>query len=117
MLDLVVFFLEDLLGAALAIGLLDLAQLIFFGIWCLILLLPLVGVDRRDPIAMLMYVLFMMGAGAAFVFALPAEFIEQPSLKEMNITVVILGLVAGVRWFFRIGGKKKLDPEERFGES
>ena len=49
----------------------DFAQPSFVAMWVFIVMLPLIGIDRRDPIAGLVYILFCVAAGVALIFALP----------------------------------------------
>ena len=98
---------KDILDAVLDLRPMDFAQPSFFALWLVILFMPLIGVDRRDPISGIVFVLFCMASGAALVFALPQELIPESDLKTINITLTCMGLGAGIRWVF--GAQRKKD--------
>ena len=78
----------------------DFAMPSFIGLWIAILLMPLIGIDRRDPIAGLMYVLFCSGAGVALVFALPQKYAPPRTINLQITTVFFMGAVSAFRWFY-----------------
>ena len=84
----------------------DLAYVSYFLVWAVILFYPLHKVDRADPIAGLMYVFFMLAAGAIVFFALPGLF---RSFKDFNTHFGVLtgmAIIASYRWF-RLDDKYK----------
>lgn len=98
--DWLIILWSDIKNSILSVETNDLARPSFFALWIAIVALPLRGIDRRDPIAGLVYILYCMAAGAALLYALPQYYIQPPSLKAMNVTVCVMGIVAGVRWFY-----------------
>ena len=78
----------------------DFAMPSFIGLWIIILFMPLFGIDRRDPIAGLMYVLFCSGAGVALVFALPQNYAPPRTMNLQITTVLFMGGVSAFRWFY-----------------
>lgn len=84
----------------------DFAQPSFLAIWGVIVAMPLMGIDRRDVIAGLVYTLFCVAAGAALVFALPMEFIPEPNFRSMFSTLLAMSGIAGLRWFYQFNGKR-----------
>ena len=89
----------DLKNAWYSLEPVDFATPSFVGLWILILLLPLIGIDRRDPIAGAVYMLFLTGAGVALVFALPQKFTSSGGSNIQLATVFVMAAVSGFRWF------------------
>lgn len=78
----------------------DFALPSFICMWFLILLTPLHGMDRRDPIAGSVYTLFCMGAGVCLMFAIPKAYIELPSLTTQIVSISAMASISAFRWFF-----------------
>jgi len=76
----------------------DFALPSFACLWLLIVLLPLKGMDRRDPISGAMYTMFCMAAGVALMFALPQRYIPNPSLGVQVVGVMLMGFAGAFRW-------------------
>ena len=80
----------------------DLARPIFIMLWLLIVLSPLTRVDRRDPIAGSVYVLFCVASGVALVWALPQTFIaDRPTIDTIFSSMLLMAGISGFRWFYR----------------
>lgn len=84
----------------------DFAQPSYLGLWGMMIALPLTGMDRRDAITGLVYMLFCLAAGATLVFALPMNFIPNPTFQSMVSTLTIMAGLAGLRWFYQFKGKR-----------
>ena len=98
--------LKDILDAIFGLRPVDFAFGTFITMWLIILFMPLIGVDRRDPIAGMVFSLYCVASGAALVFALPQELMGETDLKTINITLSCMAIAAAVRWVG--GGKKKV---------
>ena len=96
--DWLLIIWSDLKDSILAFTVRDLTRPSFFGLWLVILLMPLIGVDRRDPVAGMVYVVFALGAGAALVFALPKDLVDEPSIQTIFWSMVLMGIASSVRW-------------------
>ncbi|SMF79291.1 hypothetical protein [Pseudobacteriovorax antillogorgiicola] len=70
-------------------------------LWLIILFFPLAGIDRQDPIAGMVYILYCLGAGATLLFALPNNFDKLSDFSIHLTSLILMGLVAGYRWFHR----------------
>ena len=66
-----------------------------------ILYLPLHGIDREDPIAGMVYILYCVGSGATLFFALPNNFEEPEDLPIHFAVLLVMGLGAAYRWFHK----------------
>ena len=80
----------------------DFALPSFICLWFMLILLPLKGMDRRDPIAGAVYTMFCMGAGVSLMFALPKAYIPNPSLGVQVVSVFLMGSVAAFRWGYGV---------------
>ena len=79
----------------------DLALPTYFTLWLVILFTPLVGVDRRDPFAAMVYVLFCVAAGVTLIFALPQRFTPPSSINFIIGTVLTMAGISAFRWYYR----------------
>ena len=96
--DWIIALLNDIKVSRELLQAVDFALPSFICLWFMIVLLPLKGMDRRDPIAGAVYTMFCMGAGVVLMFALPKEYIPNPSLGVQVISVFLMGVVAAFRW-------------------
>jgi len=106
----VVALLEDVRVSWGEVQAIDFALPTFIGLWCLIVFLPLRGMDRRDPMSGAVYTMFCMGAGVCLMFALSKEYVANPTFGVQLISVSLMGLVAAVRWGY--GSNNVLSQEE-----
>lgn len=100
-LDWIKFVAEDVRLTITSLQLRDFAYPSYVLLWLIILFFPLTGVDREDPIAGLVYILYCLAAGATFVFALPGNL---PDLSDSSIHIAVLslmGVLSSYRWFHR----------------
>ena len=95
------FLAEDIKLALLALEPKDLAYPTYAVLWVVILFYPLHGVDRQDPIAGLVYILYCVGAGATLFFALPDHFSRAIDLPLHFGVLTIMGGFAAYRWFHK----------------
>lgn len=98
----------------------DLARPTYFILWMVILFLPLIGIDRRDPIAGLVYVLYCVAAGVTLVIILPEKYSDVLSLKTQFNLVMAMIFCASFRWFYKATTNKleiKIELEEKNGET
>lgn len=80
----------------------EIFTLIGIMLWLIILALSLRGVDRRDGITGMTYVLFMVAAGATLVFAATDRITGgQADRSFQSVVIIAFGAVAGFRWAFR----------------
>ncbi|NRA64703.1 MAG: hypothetical protein HRU19_09485 [Pseudobacteriovorax sp.] len=86
----------------------DLAHPSYLMLWLVILFYPLHGVDRNDPIAGLVYVLYSLFVGTTVFFALPKNFQEISDLNTHFGILVIMGCVTAYRWWFHTNEPKKV---------
>lgn len=98
---------RDITDAVLGLRPVDFAFGTFVMMWLIILFMPLIGVDRRDPIAGAVFSLYCVASGAALVYALPQEIMGETNLKTINISLTCMGIAAGIRWVNGGKGKKK----------
>ena len=98
----VLFIFKDLHDAWAAIEPVDFAKPSFIGLWLILLLTPLKGVDRRDLLAALVYTLFCMASAVILVFILPETFSPPEPMLNIFATTVFLSLLAFARWNFRV---------------
>lgn len=99
--DWLIIFLDDFKKATLEINLNELVRPGFFILWLIILAMPLKDVDRRDPVAGLMYVLFSTFAGACLMFSIPQHIVDDLEPKAVLIGTLIMGTISCCRWFLR----------------
>ncbi len=112
LLDWLKFLYEDATASYNSIEMNDLAYPSYILLWLLLLMFPLTRVDRSDPIAGLVYVLFSITTGATLIFGLPGDF---TSFSDINIHFAILlgmGCIAAYRWF-HINNIKNVSPEKK----
>ncbi len=67
-------------------------------LWLVILRLSLAGIDRRDGITGLTYVLYMMAAGATLLLALPGKHDALADDRGQMLLVCLMGAIAAYRW-------------------
>ena len=79
----------------------DLALPTYFALWLVILFSPLVGVDRRDPYAAMVYVLFCVAAGVTLIFALPQRFTPPHSINFVIGALLSMAGISAFRWYYR----------------
>jgi len=95
---------SDIKASADGITFVDLSQFGFMGLWVIILLMPLKGVDQRDPLACLVYTVFIVACAATLMFALPALLAkDESSFKDQFLTLMIVAALAVIRWSIRYG--------------
>ena len=92
--------LRDLIESYQAVRAVDLALPTFLGLWLVILLMPLRGIDRRDLYGGMMYTLYLTASGVALVFALPRKYLAtSPTFEVQLLAVTCMILLAGLRWY------------------
>ena len=91
----------------------EIVPFLYFGLWVLILCTPLFGIDRRDNIAGLVYVLFCIASGVTLVLVLPKENYGIPPLSQQIFYVTLMGVIATYRWYFHGDRNKIAIKEER----
>lgn len=104
MLETVMFLIHDAKKGWDELRPIDFAQPSLFGIWSMILMMSLVGIDRRDALTGLVYALFCVAAGAMLVFALPMTLVPPSDLGTMVSTLTIMAALAGIRWLYKLNG-------------
>lgn len=67
-------------------------------LWLVLLRLSLAGIDRRDGITGLTYVLYMMAAGATMILALPGHHDVLADDRRQMLLVCVMGGLAAYRW-------------------
>lgn len=97
--DTLFILFDDLKRATLDVSTGELVRPIFFGLWLFILFMPLKNIDRRDPIAGLMFTFYCVGAGAALMIALPQHVLPDFEFKTSFIILLSMGTAAFCRWF------------------
>ncbi len=101
MTDILKLGVSDLLESYRALRAVDLALPTFFCLWLVILLMPLRGIDRRDPYGGAMYMLYLAASGVALIFALPRKYVAtSPSLAVQLVAVICIILAAALRWYY-----------------
>lgn len=99
--ELIWLIFNDIKEIILAIDRQDVLRSCFWLLWGIIVFSPLKDVDRRDHLAAAVYVLFCMGAGVALVFAIPQEFLPQVSLGRTFVIIIVMGVIAALRWYYK----------------
>lgn len=90
----------DLYGFIINFTLKDAIVLIGVLTWVLILLIPIKGVDKKDFVAALTYMLVLMALGVCLVFAIPQHFFtDNRSLQDQFLITFSFGFLALCRWF------------------
>lgn len=67
-------------------------------LWCIIVAVPLKGVDRRDSCTGYTYILFCLTAGTILLLSLPLRLIDSSSPILHLILLIGLGTLTGIRW-------------------
>lgn len=67
-------------------------------IWCLLLSIPLTGIDRRDGIARATYAVFMAFAGAALLFGATAEVGRGFDVLHSSAATAVMAAIAAYRY-------------------
>lgn len=67
-------------------------------LWFVLLRLSLAGIDRRDGMTGLTYVLYMMAAGATLLLALPGHHDVLADDRRQMLLVCLMGAIAAYRW-------------------
>lgn len=94
----------------------DWVRVVCITLWILILLIPLKGINRRDPISGMMYSLFCTAAGTALLIAIPQKYaLDMPLRSQLNL-ILFMSVFSALRWSFlgegalvEKAGKKKGD--------
>ena len=92
---------QDTRDSLLTWDLKDLALPTYFVLWLAILFTPLVGVDRRDPFAAMVYVLFCVAAGVTLIFALPQNYTPPSSVQFVIGATLSMSGISAFRWYYR----------------
>ena len=100
-LEWMTFLGEDIRQAIMALEPKDMAYPSYTILWLVILFYPLHGIDRQDPVAGLVYILYCLGSGATLVFALPEHFTNLSDMPMHIGVLMIMGLGAAYRWFHK----------------
>lgn len=100
--DYLWLFFRDIYEAWKGIQAVDLAAPSFILLWLFIVLLPLVGIDRRDKVAGMVYTLYCTAAGVALMLALPQNILkrDEDPAGQFFLTAGLAG-VAYFRWWFK----------------
>lgn len=102
--------MRDLVESYQAVRAVDLALPTFLGLWLVMLLMPLKGIDRRDPYGGMMYTLYLTASGVALIFALPRKYLAtSPTFEVQFLAVTCMILLAALRWYL---GKDTLTFEQ-----
>lgn len=90
---------HDIKESFAGITMLEVSKQALFGLWLIILFMPLKGVDRRDMLACLVYTMFMGAAAATLFYAIPKALVEEEaSLQDQFITLMIIFAFGCIRW-------------------
>lgn len=98
-LDWLTFLYDDTLASYHSIEVSDLAYPSYIFLWLCILFTPLNRIDRQDPIAGLVYVLFSIATGATLFFGLPRNFTAFTDINIHFACLLAMGCIAAYRWF------------------
>ena len=99
--DWVLYFMKDIREIWNGITFASFARAGFFGIWTLLLFLPLHGIDRRGEITLMMYALFIIFAGVTLVIVIPMKYTNaEYTTADQVIMVVLMAAISQFRWTF-----------------
>jgi hypothetical protein len=94
--------LFDLYEAYQTLEIKDLALPTFAGLWILTLLIQLTGINKRDIATAAAYIVYLMSSAIILLFILPSQYIQLDlTVKSQILTLLALGIVAALRWWFR----------------
>lgn len=90
---------NDIIAMFTSVGVTELLRPALFGLWCVIVAMPLKGADRRDVLACAVYSVFLTAAAAVLIFALPNFLLRQKTtLNDQFITLMIIAALGSIRW-------------------
>lgn len=69
--------------------------------WAVLVMLPISQTDHRDIISGITYTLFLTAAGITLTLAIPQRFTELPSPGNQAIIILLMMVIATLRWFWR----------------
>lgn len=79
----------------------EITTLVGLILWSLLLFVPLKGIDRRDNITGLTYLLYLLAGGVTLAIAIPGKLTTIRDLHWQAGAVVAFALVAGFKWIKR----------------
>ncbi len=99
--DWLLIIITDVRDGFMGITAEDLTRSVFFCLWLLTILIPLRGVDKRDHVAGMTYVLFSLGTGTALVLAVPQKLIGNPPPTTTLSILAVMAMASSFRWRWR----------------
>lgn len=90
---------EDLFTTYEQMSILDFRFALQFGMWLIILFIPLHGIDRRDYLTSATYCLFLMMCAGILLFAIPQSANELQYLPQHLLIFFVLSCLSVYRWF------------------
>ena len=94
-------FLRDIRGVFFDLDLRDFGPILFFSIWCVVLFVPLRGIDRRDELAQFTYVGSVAAYGVIFLMTFPIGRATELSPTSKIVVFSLFLLASSIRWMVR----------------
>lgn len=81
-------------------------------LWLILLLWPLTGVDRRDPISGFTYAVYQLACGVVLLLAIGNRLDRWQDWMQSLVVLMAIGLVIGWRWLRHPQGKVSIASAE-----
>lgn len=91
---------KEILEAFLDLNLREKSLLAASLLWLVILGLPLKGIDSREVMTGLTYVLFLVGSGVMLAASAPSALLGKQEFGKALTLMLVLSALSGIRWVF-----------------
>ncbi|MFW7380339.1 MAG: hypothetical protein ACOH5I_16120 [Oligoflexus sp.] len=103
---------QDIIAANDRLTIQDFAILFQSLYWLILAFFPLSGIDKRDRLTALSYVLFLLFSACLLFFAIPGRSTEFSDWNDHLLLFFFLGFIAWWRWHYRKKKRSKIEMKE-----
>lgn len=90
--------IQEILEAFSSLTFYDTAALVTVVFWCVLLVLPMPGVDRRDSVAAFTYIGVTMACGVVLSLAAPRFLTSPRDVMKHLLVLAGFAVASGIRW-------------------
>ncbi len=93
--------IDDIVNAFASMSAQEWSVVLGYGMWFVLLVMPLRGIDRRDRIAGATYALWLGAAGLLLIMAVPGKMNDARYSSEHFFLMLALAAIGFLRWVTR----------------